>query len=150
MRRALAGLALGAGWLGAALLAFPQSSGTDARFAALDIHIETAEPLAAWQFELRAASGPMRVVGVENGDSAAFGDAPYYDLAPVAGGRADRIVVADYSLHPAAELPVGGSRVATVHVYFEGPAAPDYVLSLMAAGGVDGEPIRASIDFEIP
>ena len=136
---------MGAGWS-----AFSQSVGTGTRFTVLEIYLETAEPLAAWQFELREASGTMRVVGVENGDSDAFGEAPYYDLAAVSAGAADRIVVADYSLRPATELPTGRSRVATVHVRLEGAADPEYVLNLMVAGGTDGEPIQASIDFNTP
>ena len=150
MRRALAtvlacALLMGAGWS-----AFSQSIGTGTRFTVLEIYLETAEPVAAWQFELREASGTMRVVGVESGDSDAFGEAPYYDLAAVSEGAADRIVVADYSLRPAAELPTGRSRVATVHVRLEGAADPEYVLNLMVAGGADGDPIQASIDFNTP
>lgn len=128
--------------------ALPPSDGNNPRFAAIDIYLEASEPLAAWQFELRESSGLMRVVGVENGDSGAFRDAPYYDLAAVNEGMADRIIVADYSTNPAAELPTGRSRVATVHVQLEGPTEPDYVLNLMTAGGADGAPIRASIEFE--
>ncbi len=135
---------------GAALSAWPQAADTDIRFVALDIFVETAEPLAAWQFELRESSGMMRIVGVENGDSAAFGDAPYYDLETVSAGAADRIIVADYSQGSAGELPTGRSRVATIHVQLEGTAAPDYVVNLMAAGGAGGEPIQASIEFDTP
>ena len=150
MRNRLISILVCVGAIGAALSAWPQAADLDIRFAALEIVLETAEPLAAWQFELRESSGRMRVVGVENGDSAAFGDAPYYDLEAVSGGRADRIIVADYSLNPADELPTGRSRIATVHVQLQGTAAPDYVLSLVAAGGASGEPIQASIEFDIP
>lgn len=148
MRRVSTRILLLAGLLGATLPVLPQSGGNDLRFAAIDIYLDAGEPLAAWQFELRESSGRMRVVGVENGDSAAFREAPYYDLAAVNGGMADRIIVADYSMSPAAELPTGRSRVATVHVQLEGLAEPDYVLSLVAAGGADGAPIRATIQFE--
>ena len=48
------------------------------------------------------------------------------------------------------ELPSGRSRVATIHVQLEGAAGPDYMLNLMAAGGIDGQPIQASIDFDTP
>ena len=150
MRRAPATVLFCAVLMGAGWSAFSQSDGTGTRFTVLEIYLETAEPLAAWQFELREAPGTMRVVGVENGDSDAFGEAPYYDLAAVSAGAADRILVADYSLRPAAELPTGRSRVATVHVRLEGAADPEYVLNLMVAGGTDGEPIQASIDFNTP
>ena len=148
MSRVSTRILLCVGLLAATLPVLPQSDGTDFRFAALDIYFEAAEPLAAWQFELRESSGRMRVVGVENGDSAAFRDAPYFDLATVNDGMADHIIVADYSMNPTADLPTGRSRVATVHIQLEGLAEPEYVLSLMAAGGADGEPIQASIEFE--
>jgi len=121
-------LLVAVGAFGAALSGWPQAADPDIRFVALDIFVQTAEPLAAWQFELRESSGMMRVVGVENGDSAAFGDAPYYDLEAVNAGAADRIIVADYSLGSAGELPTGRSRIATIHVQLEGTAAPDYVV----------------------
>ena len=150
MSRTAGKLLVGAIFLGAALSALPQSVETDLRFATLDIYLQSTEPLAAWQFELREASGRMRVVGVENGEAAAFPEAPYYDLAAVSAGAADRIVVADYSLRPASELPTGRNRLATVHLQTEGATDPVYVLSLMATGGADGEPIQAFIDFDTP
>ena len=150
MSRVLARVLLGAGLIGAVVTALHQSAQTDPRFATLDIYIESTEPLAAWQFELREASGRMRVVGVENGDTDAFGEAPYYDLAAVSGGTAERIIVADYSLRLAGELPPGRNRLATIHMQVEGTADPVYVLSLMAAGGANGEPIQATIDFDTP
>jgi len=70
------------------------AEGKKVRFAALDVHLESTEPVAAWQFELSEAGGRMRVVGVENGDSPAFAKAPYYDRKAVSDGRADRIIVA--------------------------------------------------------
>ena len=150
MSRVVARMLLCAGWLGAWLVAFPQSVDTDVRFAALEIYVVSTEPVAAWQFELSETSGQMRVVGVENGESAAFGEAPYYDLAAVSEGAADRIIVADYSMRPAGELPSGRSLVATIHIQLEGTAEPDYVLNLIAAGGANGERIQASIDFDSP
>lgn len=150
MTRTLAKVLLGAGLIGAALSASPQSVQTDTRFATLDIYLESTEPLAAWQFELREASGRIRVVGVENGETMAFSEAPYYDLAAVSEGTADRIVVADYSMRQEVELPTGRNRLATIHMQIEGTADPVFVLSLMAAGGADGEPIQAYIDFDTP
>ena len=150
MSRALAKVLLGASLIGAALSALPQIVETDTRFETLDIYIETTEPLAAWQFELREVSGRMRVVGVENGETVAFPEAPYFDLAAVSEGTADRIIVADYSMRQAVELPTGRNRLATIHIRIEGTAEPDYVLNLMAAGGANGEPIQAEIDFDNP
>jgi len=119
-----------------------------ARFAVVDVYVDTTAPLAAWQFELRERHGEMQVVGVENGESRAYPEAPYYDRAAVDRGAADRIVVASFSLKPAAELPVGRARVATVHVRLTGSAAPDYQLQLVAAGAADGRSIDAKITLD--
>ena len=124
------------------------ADGKKVRFAALDVHLESAEPVAAWQFELSEARGRMRVVGVENGDSPAFAKAPYYDRKAVSDGRADRIIVADFTLRPAAELPVGRVRIATVHVRLTGDSEPEYVLRLTAAGNAQGKPVPASIHLK--
>ena len=121
---------------------------TAVRFVSLDVLIETPEPLAAWQFELADANGTMRVVGVENGDSAAFREAPYFDLDAVQRGTAERIVVADFNAAPDAELPSGTTRIATVHVRHDERVDPDYQLRLMAAGNAAGEPIAAAIRLE--
>lgn len=120
------------------------------RFTTLDVYVASSEPLAAWQFELAERGGRMTVVGIENGESAAFGDAPYYDLETIQRGAADRVVVADFSLSDAASLPVGRTRVATVHVRLTGTAAPDYELRLIAAGNSAGEPIDAAISLGRP
>ena len=79
--------------------------GGNLRFAAVDVYLETAEPVAAWQFELSGRRGLMKVVGVENGESAAYRETPYYDREAVQLGAADRIIVADYSLAEAELLP---------------------------------------------
>ncbi len=126
-------------WLAAAAQAAP-------RFEAVDVYIDAAQPVAAWQFELGGTGGRMTVVGVENGDSAAFGDAPYYDRTAVDGGRADRIVVAAFSLAPPSELPSGRVRIATVHVMTDGGDV-DYPVRLIIATTHDGQPIDASISL---
>ena len=133
----------------AALSAPVRSDDAAVRFSALDIYLEASEPFAAWQFELSEGTGQMLVVGVENGESAAFGDAPYYDLEAVGTGVADRVIVADFTIRPASELPSGRVRIATVHVRLNGPADPDYALRLVAAANEAGEPIPASIDLDI-
>ncbi len=125
------------------------AEGKKVRFAALDVHLESTEPVAAWQFELSEAGGRMRVVGVENGDSPAFAKAPYYDRKAVSDGRADRIIVADFTLRPAAELPVGRVRIATVHVRLTGDSEPEYVLRLTTAGNAQGKPVPASIHLKL-
>jgi len=117
------------------------------RFTAIDVFVESSVPIAAWQFELAERNGLMTVVGVENGDSAAFGPAPYYDLEAIEQSRADRVIVADFSLQSAAALPVGRTRIATIHVRLSGSDEPDYQLRLLAAGDAAGESIDAVISL---
>ncbi len=109
-----------------------------------------AEPVAAWQFEFDEQNGSMAVVGVENGSSNAFSEAPYFDREAVQLGRADRIIVADYSLEPKESLPVGRIRLATIHVRLSGDDSPEFQLSLIAAASADGKPVRASISMDRP
>jgi hypothetical protein len=115
------------------------------RFASLDIVINSPEPLAAWQFELTDRNASMLIVGVENGDSPAFGGAPYFDLDAVQSGRAERIIVADFNAARDAALPSGTTRIATVHVRYDAQTDPEYALRLVAAGNAAGEPIAATI-----
>lgn len=117
-----------------------------AEFRAIDVYLQTTAPVAAWQFELHDANDGLQVVGVENGASAAFGDAPYFDEDAVAEGRARRIIVADFSLAEPDELPSGRFRIATVHLMIENAAA-DLQLDLVTATDVDGVPIEASISL---
>lgn len=142
---AIAALAL----LAAGALVAQQNAARSGRFATVDVFIDSAEPLAAWQFELGERRGAMQVVGIESGDNASYGDPPYYDRAAVERAAADRIVVADFSLSPPAGLPVGRTRVATVHVRLAGSAAPDYDVRLVAAGAADGRPIDAKISLDM-
>lgn len=133
-------------------VAWPGSSlaeGMKPRFVALNVHLESAQPVAAWQFELSESGGRMRVVGVENGDSPAFAEAPYFDRKAVNDGRADRIIVADFTLRPENELPVGKVRIATVHVRLTGDSKPEYVLRLVTAGNAAGKRVPASVHLDI-
>ena len=133
------------------LLLSPLPAWTDApvRFAAVDIYLDSPEPFAAWQFELSDRNGSMRVVGVENGDSPAFSDAPYYDRDAVSNNQADRIIVADFSLNGAADLPSGRIRIATIHIVVSGSAEPDFDLQLVTATGPDGTVVGTSIELNI-
>lgn len=122
-----------------------QTDNSGVRFAAIDVFIDSSEPLAAWQFELRETRGLMTVVGVENGESPAFANAPYYDLEAVDRGDADKIIVADFNARSDASLPVGDTRIATIHVRLRGSLEPDYELRLIAAGDSMGRPVDAAI-----
>ena len=118
------------------------------RFAAVDVYLDSAEPVAAWQFELSDRHGVMKIVGVENGESAAFEEAPYYDREAVQLGTADRIIVADFSTAEPNRLPSGRIRIATLHLVIAGLDDPAFDLDLVTAVTHDGRTIDASISLE--
>ena len=118
-------------------------------FAVVDVYIDSAEPLAAWQFELSDGGGAMQVVGIEGGENATFREPPFYDRAAVERGAADRIIVASFSLSEPAGLVRGRARVASVHVRQLGGGEPEYELRLVAAGAADGRAIDARISLQL-
>lgn len=125
--------------LALALLGVPQD--TSPRFAAIDLVVDSgAQPLAAWQIELTAQAGTIRIAGVEGGERAPFADPPWYDPAAL---RDERVIVAAFSTAAAGELPTGSTRVARVHVQIMGAAEPHFVTRLMAAATVGGHEIAA-------
>ena len=114
------------------------------RFTPLHIYLDSGnKTLAAYQFELKAAAGQVKIVGVEGGQHAAFKEAPYYDPAALAN---DRIIIAAFNT--GSELPTGRTRIATIHLQIIGDAEPDYELRLVVAGDADAKEIPAEISFE--
>jgi len=114
------------------------------RFAPLHIYIDSGNSsLAAYQFELKAAAGQIKIVGVEGGQHAAFKEAPYYDPAALAK---DRIIIAAFST--GSDLPKGRTRIATIHLQIAGDAEPKYELKLIVAGDAEAKEIPAEITFE--
>ncbi|MEM1107692.1 MAG: hypothetical protein AAGH99_03280 [Planctomycetota bacterium] len=121
-------------------------------FEAVPIVIDPqGQPLAAYQFELSSPNAELTIVGLENGEHPAFAEAPLYDVDAVNLGRADRIVVAAYSLRPGEELPAQPTRVATVMVQVQLPPDTEpgadvvYQLDLIAAGNPAGQPIPVDL-----
>ena len=127
----------------------PIALAQDIRFAAVDVYLDSTEPVAAWQFELSERRGMMKVVGVEQGESAAFERVPYYDREAVRQGQADRIIVADYSLADINDLPSGRSRIATIHLMLSGDSDADFNLQLVTATTYDGEVMDARISLAV-
>ena len=114
------------------------------RFAPLHIYLDSGnQPLAAFQFKLKAAAGQIKIVGVEGGQHKAFKEAPYYDPAALAN---DRIIIAAFNT--SRELPKGRTRIATIHLQIIGDAEPDYELKLTVAADADAKEIPAKISFE--
>jgi hypothetical protein len=114
------------------------------RFAPLYIYIDSGNnSLAAYQFELKATAGQIKIVGVEGGQSEAFKEAPYYDPAAL---QNNRIIIAAFST--GSNLPKGRTRIATIHMQIIGDTEPQYELKLIVAGGADGKEIPAEITFK--
>jgi hypothetical protein len=114
------------------------------RFAPLNIYIDSgSKSLAAYQFELKATVGQIKIVGVEGGQPEAFKEAPYYDPAAL---QNDRIIIAAFST--AGNLPRGRTRVATLHLQIIGEIEPQYELKLIVAADADAKEIPAEITFE--
>ena len=117
---------------------------SNVRFAPLHIYIDSDnKPLAAFQFELKAAAGQIKIVGVEGGQHKAFEEAPYYDPTALLN---DRIIIAAFDT--GSELPKGRTRIATIHLQIIGDAEPDYELMLTVAADADANEIPAKISFE--
>ena len=114
------------------------------RFAPLHIYLDSGDqPLAAFQFELEATAGQIKIVGVEGGQHAAFKEAPYYDPAALAN---DRIIIAAFNT--GRDLPKGRTRIATIHLQIVGDAEPEYELKLTVAADAEGKEIPAEVAFE--
>jgi hypothetical protein len=113
------------------------------RFVPVAVRIDTGgRPLAAWQVEIRIASGDARIVGVEGGEHPAFAEPAYYDRAAL---RERRIVLAAF--HTGNDLPSGTTRVATLHLAVTGDADPTFDAELVVAAGPDGRRFAASVSI---
>lgn len=110
------------------------------RFVALDVFIDPAgKPLAAYQFELKATGGQVKLVGVEGGEHAAFRRAPYYDAKANVN---DRVVIAAFDTGD--DLPNARTRVARVMLAVT-EGTPNYAADLQVAASADGKPVHATI-----
>jgi hypothetical protein len=114
------------------------------RFVPVHIYLDSGDkPLAAYQFELRARTGQIKIVGVEGGEHPAFREAPYYDPAALMN---DRIIVAAFNT--GSDLPHGRTRIATIHLQILGDAEPQYELKLVTAADKDAERIPAELSLQ--
>jgi hypothetical protein len=119
------------------------SAGNAVRFGALDVFVDSgAQPLAAYQFELKVTSGDVKLVGVEGGEHAAFKQPPYYDPKALAG---QRIVIAAFD--SGADLPRGRTRVARLMVQVRGAATPTYAATVQVAASPEAKAFPATISI---
>ena len=117
-----------------------------ARFEVANVYVDSGDhPLAAWQVELKATQGDVKIVGLEGGDHRdLYRDPPYYDPKALAAGN--RIILASYTT--ANTAPKGKTLVARVHLRIAG----DYRLSItpMAAADPTGQSIATTAIVTAP
>jgi hypothetical protein len=110
---------------------------TDVSFTYVDVFIDPhGTPLAAYQFELRATSGDVKLVGIEGGEHAAFAKPPYYDTRALLN---DRIVIAAFNT--GSDLPSSKTRVARLMVRVGAGERPKYDVKLQVAASADAKPL---------
>ena len=114
------------------------------RFAPVHVYVDSGDKsLAAYQFELKATTGQIKIVGVEGGEHPAFQEAPYYDPAALMN---DRIIIAAFNT--GSDLPHGRTRIATIHLQILGDTEPQYELKLIVAADTEGENLPAKLTLE--
>ncbi len=114
------------------------------RFAPVHVYLDSGDiPLAAYQFELKARTGQIKIVGVEGGEHPAFQEAPYYDPAALMN---DRIIIAAFNT--GSDLPQGRTRIATIHLQILGDAEPQYELKLVTVADDNGLRIPAELNLQ--
>jgi hypothetical protein len=110
------------------------------RFGVVDVVIDTkGQSLGAYQFEFKAETGHVTLVGIEGGQAEPFKTPPYYDPAALGEGR---VIIAAFSTETG--LPRGATRVARLHVMIDGLAeseSPKYVTTLNVAADGEGKSI---------
>jgi hypothetical protein len=112
-------------------------------FGYVDIFIDPhGKPLAAYQLELRAMAGEVKLVGIEGGEHKAYAHPPYYDPKALLN---ERVVLAAFNTGPAAELPSGKTRIARLMVRAGDAVQPVYEVTLQVAASSDAKPIDAGI-----
>jgi hypothetical protein len=123
----------------------PQAAERAVRFETVDVFVDTKDkPFAAYQLEFFAAAGDAKIAGIEGGAHPAFATPPYYDPKAM---QQDRVIVAAFTDDVGA-LPVGRTRVATIHLQTMGIDSPDFQIRLQAAGDAAGRTITAEATFQ--
>jgi len=116
------------------------------RFCAVDIFVDSGStPLAAYQVRFAVTNGVAKIVGIEGGEHAAFRQPPFYDPKAMQNELA---VIASFSTAPAADLPKGKTRVATIHLRTTGSTPPRFELKLQIAADMQGNKIACLAGFE--
>jgi hypothetical protein len=116
------------------------------RFCAVDIFIDSGStPLAAYQIEFAATNGVAKIVGIEGGEHPAFRQPPFYDPKAI---QHEHVIIASFSTNTVSSLPIGKTRVATIHFQTNGTRQPRFELKLQTAGDSAGNKITVHASFE--
>jgi hypothetical protein len=141
-------------WLRASILlltlqavsAATQAPETAVGFETVDVFVNTTDhALAAYQLEFFAASGEVRITGIEGGAHPAFAAPPYYDPKAM---QQDRVILGAFTTDAATALPTGRTRVATIHLQTIGAGPKDFEIRLQAAADAAGRTIAADATFQ--
>ena len=93
------------------------------RFSFIDVFIDSGEtPLTAYQFELKATVGDVKIVGIERGGCQ--GGLPIRPITTRPAMMGGRIIVGAFNTGD--DLPAGKVRVARLHVRIGGAVRPEY------------------------
>jgi len=124
----------------------PQAPDPAVRFETVDVFVDTTDKaLAAYQLEFFSAAGGAKIAGIEGGAHPAFATPPYYDPKAM---QQDRVILAAFTTDDAGALPVGKTRVATIHLQTTGTNLPDFQIRLQAAADAAGRTITAEATFQ--
>jgi hypothetical protein len=145
-----------AGWKACATIAaflllsvfqlFAQATDSAIRFRTVDLYVDTKDKsLAAYQLEFTAGGANAKIVGIEGGEHPAFSEAPFYDPKAM---QQERVILAAFSTKPAAGLPKGKTRVATLHLQTRGTEELELTVKLQAAAGPNGETVKAETSVQ--
>ena len=111
-------------------------------FTYVDVFIDPhGSPLAAYQFELRATAGDVKLVGIEGGEHKAFAAPPYYDSKAL---LVERIVIAAFNT--GSDLPAAKTRIARLMVRV-GETKPKYDVKLQVCASADAKPVMGEISI---
>jgi hypothetical protein len=133
-------------WALAARLLAQEAAFEEGRFYAVDIYVNSGStPLAAWQVQFAATNGDIKIVGIEGGEHPAFKEPPFYDPKAM---QHERVIIAAFSTKRREALPTGNTRVATIHLQITGKQAPEYRVTVQAAGNAEGKRINVEATWK--
>jgi len=120
------------------------------RFQAFDVFVDPrGSSLAVYQVEIRQRAGTTdhaaKIVGIEGGESTTFSAAPYFDPKAI---QNDRVILGALASPTGAAPPTTRTRIARVHVMFEGEL-PKWDVDLQVAGDAAGRTFFAVGSVEL-